>query len=61
MKQIKAVVFDLDNTLLDFWEAKVISCNASIEAMIKAGLKMRKKKATRMLFELYDIYGIEHK
>ena len=61
MYRIKAVVFDLDNTLLDFWGAKVISCNASIDAMIKAGLRIKKRKATKILFELYDIYGIEHK
>lgn len=58
---IKAVLFDLDQTLIDFMGAKMRSCEAAIEAMINAGLKMEKKKATRILFELYGRYGIEHK
>ena len=58
---IKAVVFDMDNTLLDFWGAKTTSINASIDAMLKAGLRMKKEKAKKILFDLYDIHGIEHK
>jgi HAD superfamily hydrolase (TIGR02253 family) len=59
--KIRAVVFDLDNTLLDFWGAKTTSINASINAMIRAGLNMNKKKAMKVLMDLYDVYGIEHK
>ncbi len=59
-KKIKAVIFDLDNTLIDFMGAKEASINASIDAMIKAGLRMEKKKAWKILFELYKKYGIEH-
>ena len=57
---IKAVVFDLDNTLIDFMGAKLSSCNASIDAMIAAGLKISRKKGMKILFELYSRYGIEY-
>lgn len=56
----KAVVFDLDNTLIDFMGAKLSSCNASIDAMRAAGLKIDKRRATKTLFNLYSIYGIEY-
>ena len=56
---IKAVIFDLDNTLIDFWKMKHMCCEAAISSMIDAGLKTNKKKALKLLFELYDEYGLE--
>ncbi len=58
---IKAVLFDLDNTLIDFLKMKKHSCSAAIDAMIGAGLKVRHEKAIKVLFELYDKYGLEEK
>ncbi len=49
---IKAVIFDLDNTLMDFMSTKKASCDAAIDAMIKAGLKTPKKRALKILFSL---------
>ena len=57
---IKAILFDLDNTLLDFMELKKRSCDAAIRAMIKAGLRLEKKEATCILFDLYKAVGIEN-
>jgi len=57
---IKAVFFDLDNTLIDFMRMKKISCEAAISAMIDAGLQTEKQKAYDLLFELYGVHGIEH-
>jgi putative hydrolase of the HAD superfamily len=57
---IKAILFDLDNTLIDFWKMKKKSCEAAIDAMISAGLKIERKKAIEMLFSLYKQYGIEY-
>ena len=37
---IKAVLFDLDNTLIDFMRMKRLSCEVAMDAMIKAGLKI---------------------
>jgi putative hydrolase of the HAD superfamily len=57
---IKAIMFDLDNTLVDFMKMKKASCEAAVSAMVDAGLKIDKKRAMKVLFELYDIYGIEY-
>ena len=58
---IKSVIFDLDNTLIDFMTMKKLSCDAAISAMIGAGLDVNKNKATKELFKLYDKYGLEEK
>ncbi len=57
---IKAVIFDLDNTLIDFLKMKKIACSEAVDAMIDAGLNIKKGKALKILYELYDIYGIEY-
>lgn len=59
MPRFKAIIFDLDNTLLDFMKLKRRSCEAAITAMIDAGLQMKKKDALKELYTLYDKYGIE--
>ncbi len=58
---IKAVIFDLDNTLIDFLKMKKHSCRAAIDAMIGAGLNVEHDKAIKLLFELYGKYGMEEK
>ncbi|MBI2133465.1 TIGR02253 family HAD-type hydrolase [Candidatus Woesearchaeota archaeon] len=57
---IKSVIFDLDNTLIDFMKIKRASVEAAVSSMISAGLRMGKDDATKALFELYDEYGIEY-
>ena len=57
---IKAVLFDLDNTLIDFMKVKRTSVDAAINAMLAAGVKISKKKATKILYGLYKKHGIEH-
>lgn len=57
---IKAVLFDLDNTLIDFLKMKNLSCEAAISAMIDAGLPLKKEKAMEILFDLYSKYHIEY-
>ncbi len=57
---IKAVLFDLDNTLIDFMKMKQQATDAAVEAMIAAGVQLNKAQATRLIYELYDQYGIEH-
>ena len=56
---IRAIIFDLDNTLIDFMKMKRLSCEAAISAMIDAGLTMQKEKAMKLLFKLYDEHGFE--
>ena len=58
---IKAIIFDLDNTLIDFMTMKKMSCDAAMTAMIGAGLDVDKQKGMKILFELYNKYGMEEK
>lgn len=57
---IKAILFDLDNTLIDFYKMKTMACESAISAMIDAGLKIDKKKAQKILWDLYTKLGWEH-
>ena len=57
---IKAVVFDLDNTLLDFMKMKSVSINAAVEGMIKCGMQIDKTKSIKEIFHIYDNKGYEH-
>ncbi|MBW2991665.1 TIGR02253 family HAD-type hydrolase [Candidatus Woesearchaeota archaeon] len=56
---IKAVIFDLDNTLIDFMRFKEVSCSNAVDAMIDAGLKIPKKKALDVIYRLYEKYSME--
>lgn len=58
---IKAVIFDLDNTLIDFMRIKRTSVDAALNAMLAAGLKMDKEKASKKLYDLYSEHGLEYK
>jgi putative hydrolase of the HAD superfamily len=60
MGKIKAILFDLDNTLIDFMLMKRLCCEAAIDAMIGTGLRIPRKKALKILFKLYDRYGLEY-
>jgi len=57
----RAILFDLDNTLIDFMRMKRLSCEAAVDAMIKAGLKADRKRTLDLLFDLYDRHGYEYK
>jgi len=56
---MKAIIFDLDNTLVDFNRMKEKSNEKAIEAMIKSGLKLNKQQATKALQDLYNETTIE--
>ena len=58
---IKAVIFDLDNTLIDFMKMKKLSCEAAIDAMIAAGLKIKHDVGLKLIYELYGKHGMEEK
>ena len=49
---IKVILFDLDNTLIDFMKFKTICCEEAIDAMIDGGLNMKKETALKRLFKL---------
>ena len=46
---IQAVIFDLDNTLLDFMNMKSMAVEAAVHGMIEAGLQMDKNIAYNIL------------
>ena len=56
---LKAVLFDLDNTLVDFMRFKKRCSEAAIRAMVEAGLPLEEEKAKEMLFKMYKEHGIE--
>lgn len=57
---IDAVVFDLDNTLVDFMEMKRTAIHASVRAMIDAGLAFSEEEIAASVTRIYDEYGIEY-
>jgi putative hydrolase of the HAD superfamily len=57
---IRAVIFDLDNTLVDFMTMKRRAVDAAVDAMIDAGLGVRKEDARARIFAIYDARGIEY-
>jgi putative hydrolase of the HAD superfamily len=56
---IKAILFDLDNTLIDFWKMKEESSRAAMMAMIKVGLKVDKNEAHKKMMILFKKLGAE--
>ncbi|MBI4655677.1 MAG: HAD-IIIA family hydrolase [Elusimicrobia bacterium] len=56
---IKAVIFDIDNTLMDFMKMKRASVNAAVDAMIDAGLNIPKQEMIDKIFKVYWQEGIE--
>jgi putative hydrolase of the HAD superfamily len=59
MLNIKAILFDLDNTLINFMQMKEEACKAAVKAMVTAGLRMKTKKAYSKLMETYLLLGLE--
>ncbi|MEM7825549.1 MAG: HAD hydrolase-like protein, partial [Candidatus Aenigmatarchaeota archaeon] len=57
--KVKAIIFDLDNTLIDFMKMKKEACKAAVKAMIKRGLNLTFKKAYKKLMKTYFRVGIE--
>ena len=50
---IKAVIFDLDNTLLDFMKMKSMAVDSAIQGMIEAGLFIDPNEAQEKIFNIY--------
>jgi len=56
---MKAVLFDLDNTLLDFMKMKRIASAQAAFAMVSAGLRLGEKEVADSLLATYFEVGIE--
>ena len=57
---IQAVIFDLDNTLLDFMNMKTKAVESAVHGMIEAGLQMEKSIAKKTIFTIYEEKGWEY-
>jgi len=57
---INGVIFDLDNTLLDFMKMKEFAVKAAIKGMIEAGLSINEAKSYDDIIEIYEKYGWEN-
>ena len=57
---IKAVFFDLDNTLVDFMRMKKEAVKAAVAAMLDAGHEMSYKDTYMSIMKIYDQEGIEY-
>lgn len=58
-KPFKAVIFDLDNTLLDFMKMKDAAVRSAVDAMVEAGLEADKEPAVKAIWEIYNQKGYE--
>ena len=56
---IKAVIFDLDNTLVDFMAMKRQAIDAAIDSMIDAGLRLSAQEVRERIDAIYKERGIE--
>lgn len=59
MNRIKAIIFDLDQTLIDFMKMKKEAVRSAIKAMIKTGLKVDESNGYNKLMKIYMKLGIE--
>ncbi len=57
---INAVIFDLDNTLLDFMKMKEFAVKAAIKSMIEAGLEVDEDKSYSEIISIYEQFGWEN-
>jgi len=57
---IKGILFDMDNTLLDFMYYKRETAKATAKAMVKKGLPASEKEIYKKIFQIYEEKGIEY-
>ena len=57
---IRAIVFDLDNTLVDFMKMKSDAVSAAIDGMIDAGLKLPREAVRARIDAIYQEQGLEY-
>jgi putative hydrolase of the HAD superfamily len=57
---IKAIVFDLDNTLVDFMAMKRQAIDAAIDAMLDSGIELERSEIKARVDAIYQERGIEY-
>lgn len=56
---IRAIIFDIDNTLMDFMKMKRAAVDAAVDAMLDAGLDTKKEVMVKKVFDRYWQEGVE--
>jgi putative hydrolase of the HAD superfamily len=57
---VRAIVFDLDNTLTDFMRMKAAAIDAAVDAMIDAGLDLSRDAVRGRIDAIYQEQGMEY-
>ena len=57
---IKAILFDVDNTLVDLMLVKKVAVEAAVDAMLDVGLQMPKDEMSKRIWDFYAKFGYEH-
>ncbi len=57
---IRAIIFDLDNTLTDFMKMKRAAIDAAVDGMLDAGLTLPREEVSAQIYQVYDREGIEY-
>jgi len=57
---IRAIIFDLDNTLTDFMRMKEAAIESGIDGMLDAGVDLPKESLRKRIWEVYEREGIEY-
>ena len=57
---IRAIIFDLDNTLTDFMKMKRAAIDAAVDGMLDAGLTLPREEVAARIYKVYDREGIEY-
>lgn len=57
---LRAILFDLDNTLIDFMTFKRETAKSAARAMVEQGLPAKEKEVSDKIFAVYQEKGIEY-
>ncbi len=57
---IRAIIFDLDNSVIDFLSFKVETAKAAASAMVKQGLPISEVSAYGKIFSIYEKEGLDY-
>jgi HAD superfamily hydrolase (TIGR02253 family) len=57
---IRAIIFDLDNTLTDFMKMKRAAIDAAVDGMMDAGLALTREEVSSRIYQVYAREGIEY-
>jgi len=57
---IRAIIFDLDNTLTDFMKMKRAAIDSAVDGMMDGGLTLSREEISEKIYKVYDREGIEY-